>query len=315
MSGTPLGRLERRSAREGWSDEAREFTPWLADNLDVLGSEIGLALVLRAREHPVGRYHLDLLLEDALGRTIVVENQFGQTDHDHLGKILTYAAGTKGDLVIWIAESFTEEHAAALSWLNGNSIPGVGFFGVELELLAIGSAIAPHFRVIVRPNEWVQASSSAARARQDWNWERYGSDLHVPPARLEIGRALVESLDAARAARELPWQLVFNKGYVALQRPGPYNVATVDVYWSAIPRLSVKLPADPESLGLVNPYPNLQLIWKATDNEWIWIVPTLTDVPDLGAVIELVERLQPASGPMNTSRRSEERFARDLVGE
>src|SRR5689334_11755789 len=106
MPRIPLGRLERRPAREAWLHEASEFTPWLADNLDVLGGELGLALTLRSREHKVGRYWLDLLLEDERGRTVVVENQFEGADHDHLGKLLTYASGTRADVVIWIAESF-----------------------------------------------------------------------------------------------------------------------------------------------------------------------------------------------------------------
>lgn len=122
-----LGRLERDAARTAWSGEATDFTPWLAEHLDVLGGAVGLALTLRAREHPVGRYSLDLLLEDARERTVIVENQFEQTDHDHLGKLLTYAAGTKADLVIWIAETFTEEHLAALEWLNSSTIEAVGF--------------------------------------------------------------------------------------------------------------------------------------------------------------------------------------------
>jgi hypothetical protein len=293
-----LGRLERRPAREAWTGEARSFTPWLAENLDVLGAELGLALTLRAKEHPVGRYALDLLLEDARGRTIVVENQFGQTDHDHLGKVLTYAAGTKGDLVVWIAESFTDEHAGALAWLNGNSVPGVGFFGVELELLQIGAERAPHFRVIVRPNEWVQTTQSAASIRQAWDWQRYLDDLHVPRQRLEVARALVEALDQAKTARELPWQLMFRKGYVALQRAGGYNVAELDLYWVSPPRLSVKLPADPATLGLDDPYPGLHATWRPGEGVWSWHVPNAAAVPDVGLALDLVRPFHPEAGPM-----------------
>lgn len=90
-------------------------------------------------------------------RIIIIENQFGQSDHDHLGKIFTYAAGTDAKIVIWIAETFREEHKRTLEWLNENVDPGSGlsFFGIEIELFQIeDSPVAPDFNVVVRPNEW-----------------------------------------------------------------------------------------------------------------------------------------------------------------
>ena len=301
MPTSPLGRLERRSAREGWSGEATDFTPWLADNLDVLGAELGLALSLRIREHKVGRYYLDLLLEDARGRTVIVENQFGQTDHDHLGKVLTYAAGTAAEVVIWIAESFTDEHSAALTWLNDQSIPGVGFFGVELELLQIGAERAPHFRVVVRPNEWQQEARREVAAREEWSWDRYATDLKVPPGRLMVAQALIAGLEEAVRERDLPWQTRFRKGYVALQRAGGYNVVVVDVYWRQAPRLALKLPASPEDLGIASPFPNLVSTWTPNENEWDFLVPSLDAVPDLHAAVDLVKPYHVAAGPMSAA--------------
>src|SRR4051812_10157588 len=95
-----FGRLVKVAAKDGWTHEGSDFTPWLAENLDRLGEAVGLALELRDREHAVGKYWLDLLLEDAQERVVIVENQFGATDHDHLGKLLTYCAGTSADVVI-----------------------------------------------------------------------------------------------------------------------------------------------------------------------------------------------------------------------
>lgn len=295
-----LGRLERRPAREAWLNEASEFMPWLADNLDVLGGELGLALTLRSREHRVGHYWLDLLLEDERGRTVVVENQFGGGDHDHLGKLLTYAAGTKADVVIWLAESFGEEQVAALEWLNQNTLPGVGFFGVEFELLRIGQEHAPHFRVVVRPNEWVQEVRRETRARLEWDWEAYKRDLGLSDERIAIGRALVEKLEAATSERELPWQIQFRKGYVALQRSGGYNVAVVDMYWRAPPRFAVKVPSAPESLGLANPFAGLKADWNERDYEWGWTIQSLGAVPDVGAALDLARPFHPTSGAMVT---------------
>jgi hypothetical protein len=283
----------------GWTHEAHDFTPWLADHLDLLGQELGLALQLRSREQAVGRYSLDLLLVDVQERVVIVENQFGQTDHDHLGKLLTYAAGVGAAVVIWIAESFTDEHAAALKWLNETSVDGVAFFGVELELLRIDDSLpAPHFRVVVEPNEWVKRLRPDARAPASWDWDSFASVLGIADQRLGVGQALVTALRGAIDARGLAWQERFNKGYVAFQRRGGYNVVLVDLYWNRAPRLSVKLPAPPDELGLVDPYPELQQSWLPTEGEWGWTVPGLERVPDVSVIVELARTYHPESGPL-----------------
>src|SRR4051812_8792066 len=175
-----FGRLVKVPARTGWVHEALDFTPWLAENLDRLGEAVGLALQLREREHAVGKYSLDLLLEDAQERVVIVENQFGQTDHDHLGKLLTYCAGTSADVVIWIAETLNDEHVAALEWLNESTIQGVGFFGVQLELVTIGDSLpAPHFNVVVQPNEWTKSVRPTLPAAGEWTWQRYADDMGI----------------------------------------------------------------------------------------------------------------------------------------
>lgn len=295
---TRFGRLVKVAARAGWVHEAHDFTPWLAENLDLLGAAVGLSLELRNREHPVGRYSLDLLLEDAQERAVIVENQFGSTDHDHLGKLLTYCAGVDAKVVIWIAETLNAEHVAALEWLNDHTLQDVGFFGVELELLRIGESLpAPHFKVVVQPNEWVKRVRPAAVESVEWSWEAYGELLNVPQERLAIGRVLVERLEAAVALLDLPWQVRFRKGYVALQRAGGYNVALVDVYWRRAPRLAIKLPDEPGALGLDSPFPALEETWVAAEREWGWTVPTPDATPDLEALVRLAARLSPDTGP------------------
>lgn len=299
-AGTPrFGRLEKISARGGWLHEALDFTPWLAENLELLGEAVGLALELRRREHPVGKYSLDLLLEDAQERVVIVENQFGATDHDHLGKLLTYCAGTSADVVIWIAETLNEEHIAALEWLNESTVQGVGFFGVELELLKIGDSLpAPHFRVVVQPNEWVKSVRAPKGTATEWNWQRYAEELNISQDRLAVGRALVERVQQAIAERELAWQPVFRKGYVAFQRAGGYNVMLVDLYWNKVPRLAIKIPAPPADLGLQSPYANLVESWGAGENEWGWTVPSADLIPDVGVVVDLVRPYHHGNGPM-----------------
>jgi hypothetical protein len=237
-----FGRLNRIQARTGWPNEAADFTPWLAQNLDRLEEALGLPLVLTATEQRVGRYSLDLLMEDSRGRVVIAENQFGRTDHDHLGKLLTYCAGTEAQVLIWIAESFTEEHLAALQLLNTNSVEEVGFFAVELELLQISdSPLAPNFRVLVQPNDWAKrVRPQSPSIPEQWNWDLSG-DLGVPEQEVEIGRALADLLYAEIERGSLPWKPVFRKGYVAFQRPGGYNVFVVDVYWKKTPRLALKV--------------------------------------------------------------------------
>ncbi len=302
MSDDPrFGVLRKVSATVdgGWRHEAHDFTPWLADNLDLLGRELGLALELREREHPVGRYSLDLLLVDAAERVVIVENQFGQTDHDHLGKLLTYCAGTNADVVVWIAETLTPEHVAALEWLNDATIEGVGFFGVELELLRIdGSLPAPHFRVVVQPNDWAKRAKRATTASVEWDWRSYAEQLGVPDERLHVGRALVDAVAEQVERRGLNLQQRFRQGYVAFQRPGGYNVVLIDVYTASTTRFSVKLPAHPERLGLTTPYPQLSQYWVEAEREWGWLVPAGDAVLDVGPALDATIAFQPSSGPM-----------------
>jgi hypothetical protein len=105
--------------------EARDFTPWLAteENLALLAETLGLGeLQLQGTELPVGNFNLDILAEDIEGHIVLIENQCGPTDHNHLGQILTYLAGQSGNAtVIWIAERVREEHRAAIDWLNAST--------------------------------------------------------------------------------------------------------------------------------------------------------------------------------------------------
>ena len=162
-----LSKLERVPLREAWKHEAGEFTPWLAeaDNLDALALALGISeLVLVAAEHWVGDFKLDLLCTDG-DQQVIIENQLADTDHKHLGQILTYAAGVGARKVIWVADSFRPEHAAALQFLNDNTTDDLSFFGVQVELWRIGdSPLAPKFEVVVKPNDWVKTGREQARA-------------------------------------------------------------------------------------------------------------------------------------------------------
>jgi len=136
----PIGTIEPVNLREVWPDEARDFTPWLAKDvgLELLSETLGLQLDLESIEKNVGPYKTDILAkvvdeDEDEDHFIVIENQLAQTDHDHLGKIITYAAGHGAIGVVWIAESFTDEHRQAIDWLNEN-MTNIDFFGLEIKL-------------------------------------------------------------------------------------------------------------------------------------------------------------------------------------
>lgn len=168
MSQTGFGRLERVELRHAWKTEAGDFTPWLAkeENLVLLGEAVGIDLEVEAQEKNVGPFRADLLCKDtASGNWVLVENQLERTDHAHLGQLLTYAAGLKAVTIVWIADRFTDEHRAALDWLNDITDQTFNFFGLQVELWQIGgSPVAPKFNVVCRPNEWSRDVSRGASA-------------------------------------------------------------------------------------------------------------------------------------------------------
>lgn len=158
-----LGILTKEDIRKIWKDEARDFTPWLAreENIGLLGETIGVELEVEAQEKNVGPFRADILCKDTVTDSwVVIENQLERTNHTHLGQLLTYAAGLEAVTVVWIAERFTEEHRAALDWLNEITDEKFSFFGLEIELWRIGdSPMAPKFNMISHPNDWTKTVS------------------------------------------------------------------------------------------------------------------------------------------------------------
>src|SRR4051812_28339062 len=152
-----LGRLRRvANARDVWTSEAADFTPWLAENLDVLADELGMSLTLLATEVPVGEFRLDIEAQTNDGRVVIIENQLDRTDHGHLGQLLVYASGLEAAAVVWVAPRFRDDHRRTLDWLNERTDTGVDFFGVEVSVVQTGemSPRAPVFEVVARPNDW-----------------------------------------------------------------------------------------------------------------------------------------------------------------
>ena len=162
-----IATLKKINLLDVWKDEG-QFSDWLAENLSRLGDELGMALERSEREKAVGPFSADIICADQISKfDVVIENQFTRTDHDHLGKMITYASGVQSQIIIWVAPRFRDEHRSAIDWLNDISGPETGFFGVVLEVFQISdSAYAPHFDIVARPNDWqrqVKRSSSTSR--------------------------------------------------------------------------------------------------------------------------------------------------------
>ncbi len=152
-----IARLEEANLRDVWENEARDFTPWLAKNLDRLGEVLGMDLELVEPEAPIGPFSLDIHAKDA-NRTVIIENQLEPTNHDHLGKVLTYAAGLNADVMVWVVREFRDEHRQALDWLNQRTGEETEFWGVVVKAVRIGdSAPASVFEVASRPNTVVKS--------------------------------------------------------------------------------------------------------------------------------------------------------------
>ncbi len=166
-----LGKLSQVELRTIWKKEDRHFTPWLAqeENLQILGETIGLQLEFVEQEKTVGSYRVDIVCKNIADDSfIIIENQLEKADHDHLGKLLTYAAGSDAVTIIWVAESFSDEHRAALDWLNKNTNGDIHFFGLKIEAWKIGnSEVAPKFNIISQPNDWRKGVSRKVREKDN----------------------------------------------------------------------------------------------------------------------------------------------------
>jgi len=152
MNTPPIGKLERVALRDVWKHEAQDFTQWLQENISVLNDALDLNLVNVDREQAAGAFSIDLVAEDESGGTVIIENQLEKSNHDHLGKLLTYLTAMDAKAAIWIVSDPRPEHVAAIAWLNESS--SASFYMVKVEAVRIGdSPPAPLFTLIVGPSE------------------------------------------------------------------------------------------------------------------------------------------------------------------
>ena len=147
--------MEYVDVRRKWKDEALDFTPWLANNLDMLSDALGVKLKLIQTENPVGPFSCDILAKElGSGVQVAIENQLELTDHSHLGQLLTYAAGLNAGIAVWVAPDFQYEHAEALHRLNKWTRDGRRFYGVKVMVLNTGNVLGPRLCPVVCPDGW-----------------------------------------------------------------------------------------------------------------------------------------------------------------
>jgi hypothetical protein len=170
-----LGKLEHVNPRKLWSSEPGHFTPWLAQNIGHLGEALGIDLELVQTEKPVGSFACDIHAHDAgRDRPVIIENQLEETDHRHLGQLLTYAAGLDAGVIIWISAEIREEHRQALDWLNRHTDERIEFFGVCLDPIRVDdSKPAVQFRLVAFPNAWGKKGAAVSAGELSEKQLRY----------------------------------------------------------------------------------------------------------------------------------------------
>lgn len=158
-----LGKLEEVDIRELWKHEQYDFSDWLSkgENIEMLSNAVGLTLTEVNKEVFVGSYRCDLVAKDeTTGIKVIIENQLEATNHDHLGKIITYASGLDANVVIWIVKEAKEEHQSAIEWLNNKTTKDISFFLMEIHAFKIGDSLpAPQFVVVEKPNDFVKVAN------------------------------------------------------------------------------------------------------------------------------------------------------------
>ena len=165
-----LGKLQEVDIRKVWPHEQYDFSKWLSgeENIKELGDILNLSLTDVETEKFVGNYRCDILCKDEItGKVVLIENQLEPTNHDHLGKIITYASGLDAAVVVWIVASARDEHASEIEWLNKHTSDELSFFLLEVHAYKIGdSDPAPHFKIIEQPNDFVKTVKAISQSAE-----------------------------------------------------------------------------------------------------------------------------------------------------
>lgn len=156
--------LEPEGLRAGWPNEAQDFTPWLAENLQLLGAQLNLELELEGTEVTLpGARRVDILARNAITNDrVVIENQLEQSDDSHCLQLLGYGASAEANTLIWVARDFRSDHRNILSWLNQSD--SIDVYAVAVKLYRVDDKLGATFQVEVEPRQDQREASVVARA-------------------------------------------------------------------------------------------------------------------------------------------------------
>lgn len=169
-----IGKLQWVDLREIWKHEALDFTKWLFDNCDILNEHLGLSLTPLEREKSVGPFNVDILAEDINGKPAIIENQLERTDHDHLGKLLTYLSNLGAKMALWVSSDPRPEHITAVNYLNEVLPQDTQFFLIKIEAFTINeSDPAPLFTIVAGPSEERTAGGNVKKEFAEQDKKRY----------------------------------------------------------------------------------------------------------------------------------------------
>lgn len=153
---TPISKIKKAPLRELWQDEARDFTSWLEKNIDYFNEQVDLGITIVEREKKIGDFFVDLVGENESG-LVIIENQLDKTDHNHLGKILTYLSMVGAKTAVWITGAPRDEHVKTIEWLNEVTPADYAFYLIKIEVIRIDdSPAAPLFSVEVGRSQVVK---------------------------------------------------------------------------------------------------------------------------------------------------------------
>ena len=161
-------------------DEERDFTRWLTENIDLLGSELGIEIEDARAEEAVGDFSADIVAREMnTGETVVIENQYNKTDHDHLGKLVTYSSGKNAGFTMWLAEEFRPEHRSVLEWLNETGPKGAKFFAIKPRVVSIEGSEERgfEFEVVVEPNGWEREVSDESLTDSEQSYRQFFGEM------------------------------------------------------------------------------------------------------------------------------------------
>lgn len=169
-----IGKLIPIDLRAIWKNEARNFTKWLYDNLDILNEQTGLDLTAIETEKNVGPFSADIFAEDRAGRLVIIENQLERTDHDHLGKAITYLSNLDAKVAVWISSIPRHEHISAVNYLNEIAPEDTHFYMIKVEAFRIGNSdAAPLFTIVAGPNPEIAAGGKFKKEMAEKDKKRY----------------------------------------------------------------------------------------------------------------------------------------------